>query len=260
MSRHESPDPVATRRDDDVALHLRGIDRPAGTLPGRRLLPGPECRSVGPFVLLDEIGPTGSASGEEYPVPARARAATLCLTRMHEGTLCRRDGPGRDRLLQPGTLERLAPGPDPTHPGDPPADLQGTGEPLHGFQVWLAMPDSSVATQAACAWHDRLPVFEEDGVRCTLIAGGAFGLASPVAVPEGTVLLEMELETDARTGLPRAAERALYLMSGTIRTGSCVLEAGEMAVLRADRMPLIRALRPSRFLLLGGKPVTRNST
>jgi redox-sensitive bicupin YhaK (pirin superfamily) len=89
-----------------------------------------------------------------------------------------------------------------------------------------------------------------------VIAGSAYGATSPVAVFSPLFYVEARLEADAELPLPdEHAERAAYVVEGSVCCDGDPHGPGVMLVFREQRRAVIRALAPSRVALLGGAPL-----
>ena len=93
--------------------------------------------------------------------------------------------------------------------------------------------------------------------RARLIAGRAFGAASPLATASETLYADVHLEAGARVPIePSYEERALYTVAGDDRGGRRRVRARAApgARARATRSPS-RPRSDARFMLFGGAPM-----
>src|SRR5690606_19945430 len=87
------------------------------------------------------------------------------------------------------------------------------GQRLFGIQTWMALPADREEDDPAFLHHGAaaLPTLEADGVHARLIAGRAFGLASPLVTASETLYADVQLAGAARLPIDRGyEERALY--------------------------------------------------
>ena len=93
--------------------------------------------------------------------------------------------------------------------------------------------------------------------RLTIVACDAFGERSPVQVLSDTLYVSMELADGAELVIPAEhAERALYPVSGELWLDETeLLPNHHLVVLDPGSLPLLRAVGPSRVMLLGGAPL-----
>ncbi len=255
-----SPDhalPMASWR----LLQPRATDL-GGGLVVRRLLPTATARSVGPFVFFDHFGPvtlTGSAAADVRPHP---HIGLSTVTWLFEGRLMHRDSLGTAQEITAGALNWMTAGSGIVHSERTPADLLEQSRPLHGLQLWLALP----ADQQDCApsfQHvpaDQVPEVQGGAVRVRVLAGTAFGVSSPVRTASPTLYLELTLPPGSALTLPPLAEQmALYAPEEGYSLDGALVEPGVMGVLPEglDR-PAVRlqtrpgATAPLRLMVIGG--------
>ena len=129
---------------------------------------------------------------------------------------------------------------------------------MHAIQSWVALPNEEEETAPIFAHHPSgdLPQQEEPGVWLRLLAGRAYGLHAKVKTLSPLFYLHVALEPAARLALPREyAERAAFLVSGTVRADGQPVEPGNMIVFEREAPAVIEAITPSVLMLCGGEPV-----
>ncbi|MEM6931276.1 MAG: pirin family protein, partial [Myxococcota bacterium] len=179
-------------------------------LPVMRVLPSRAQRRIGPFVFLDEMGPIEFAPGEGIDVPPHPHIGLSTLTYLLAGGIDHRDSTGAFQPIRPGAVNWMTAGRGVTHSerADP-ADRE-RGGPMHGVQAWVALPPESEDVEPSFEHHpaESLPVVRIGGVRSTVLAGEAFGAASPVRVQSPLFLRRRGLgergRAAARSGPGRA--------------------------------------------------------
>jgi redox-sensitive bicupin YhaK (pirin superfamily) len=132
------------------------------------------------------------------------------------------------------------------------------GGPIHGIQSWVALPGDAEETDPAFAHfgRDDLPTLEESGAWARLLAGTAYGLASPVAIHSPLFYLHWTLRPGAAIKLPQTfSERAVYVVSGCVEAAGRTLDPGQMLVYSRNEDALVRAVTPAVVMTLGGEPV-----
>jgi redox-sensitive bicupin YhaK (pirin superfamily) len=132
------------------------------------------------------------------------------------------------------------------------------GQRLFGIQTWMALPAEQEEADPAFVHHgaDALPVVDADGVRARLIAGRAFGAASPLATASETLYADVQLEAGARVPVEAThEERALYTVAGTIEVAGDAFEPGQLLVLRPGGAIAVTAASDARLMLFGGAPM-----
>jgi len=225
----------------------------------RRLLPHAQCRSVGPFVFFDHIGPAVLGATTAVDVRPHPHIGLATVTYLWEGAMVHRDSLGNTLEIQPGDVNWMTAGSGIVHSERTPDRLRGVAHPFHGLQTWVALPKDHENIEPAFAHHSSasLPVVEGNGVRVTVVAGTAFGVTSPVQVLSETLYASIDLADGAELVIPGDhAERALYPVAGELWLDETeLLPVANLAVLEPATLPLLRSVGPSRVMLLGGEPL-----
>ena len=225
-----------------------------------RVLPFRLQRMVGPFIFFDHIGPVDFPPGipRSMDVRPHPHIGLSTITYLFAGEMMHRDSVGSAQPIRPGEVNWMTAGRGITH-SERFEQARAHGGPMHGIQAWVALPDEAEETDPAFSHHDdaELPAFEEDGLRGRLIAGSAFGLASPVRTHSPLFYLHCELDEGASLTLPPlASERAAYVVRGSIEADGACHEAGRMLVFAAGKpVRLSATCGPALLMLLGGEPV-----
>jgi redox-sensitive bicupin YhaK (pirin superfamily) len=134
-------------------------------------------------------------------------------------------------------------------------DHRVAGEPLHGLQCWVALPQNEEESTPAFVHHDAqaLPIAQAEGKTVRVVAGRAFGLTSPVATTWETLFADITLAAGTKLPIdPDAEERALYLVSGEIDILGDRFGEGRLLILRPGDRISLTATMPTRLALLGG--------
>lgn len=224
----------------------------------RRVLPFARRRMVGPFIFFDHMGPADFAPGQGIDVRPHPHINLATLTWLFEGGLRHRDSLGNDMVIRPGAVNWMTAGRGIVHSERTDAGDRAAGHRLHGIQSWVALPEDAEETGPAFFHHppQGLPRLDRDGARITVIAGGAFGEASPVKSLSPILYFQADLEAGAVLNPPNdSEERAIYVVSGETEIAGAPVAEGEMAVLRAGAEAPVKALTPARLMVLGGAPL-----
>ncbi|MGF1544583.1 MAG: pirin family protein [Parvularculaceae bacterium] len=225
----------------------------------RRALPAPFRRTVGPFIFLDEMGPTTLAPNKGVDVRPHPHIGLSTVTYLFEGSLRHRDSHGVDQIIEPGDVNWMTAGSGVVHSERSPPD-RSAARPLHGIQTWVAAP-AELEDEAPSFRHhpkEALPTIERDGARITLIAGEALGAASPARGSSPIFYLFVEAEDGAVVALPdEYEERAVYLVDGALTPlgGGEPLAAKTLGLATPGAPASFRANGQTRAMLLGGAPV-----
>jgi redox-sensitive bicupin YhaK (pirin superfamily) len=221
----------------------------------RRALPAIEKRMVGPFIFWDEFGPASFAAGEGLDVRPHPHINLATVTYLFEGEIFHRDTLGSAQAIRPGDVNWMNAGRGIAHSERTRAELRTTGSPIAGIQSWVALPEADEESEPFFKHHAEaeLPLIEEGGKIVRVIAGSLYGKSSPVKTYSEIFYADAQLDSGA--SLPLGAEheeRGLYLISGEIEIAGERFERGRLLIFRPGDAITIKALTPSRFMLLGG--------
>ncbi len=240
---------------------ISGKWKPLGGGRVLRLLPTMQRRTVGPFVFVDHMGPTpGSTTGTPMAVdvPPHPHIGIATVTYLFEGAILHRDSIGSEQLIEPGAVNWMTSGRGIVHSERTPPHLRGAPPELFGVQSWVALPrdgeDVEPSFQHVPA--SLLPQFESGRLRVRLIAGGGFGLESPVTIASPLWCAAIEADDTSTLSIPSEyEERALIVLAGGARVGGVEVEAGSMALLAPGHEPQLRFDGAGRAFLIGGPPL-----
>jgi redox-sensitive bicupin YhaK (pirin superfamily) len=228
----------------------------------RRLLPVAGRRAVGPFVFLDHMGPVAFAPGQGLDVRPHPHIGLATVTYLFEGEILHRDSLGSQQAIRPGDVNWMVAGRGIVHSERTAPALRAAGHRLEGLQSWVALPAAAEETDPDFRHHPAaaLPSWESAGARLTLVLGSAYGRQAPAAIFSPLFYLAAELIAGASLELPSEyADRALYVVKGTVTLGGATLGPGQLAVVKPGAAGL-RAATSSRVMLLGGEPLPEART
>lgn len=238
----------------ELVMIAKQADLPGG-LHVRRALPQAKRRSVGPFVFLDQMGPTDCAANHEIAILSHPHIGLSTITYLFEGEGLHRDSLGTVQRILPGEVNWMTAGRGVVHSERMRAGASGR---MFGVQMWVALPKILEESAPGFEHYDAsaVPVLEEGGVSSRLIAGSLFGASSKVKTSSAMFYAEARLEPGAVLQLPAEYdERAAYVVEGSVQLTETSLGSGEMAFFHRGGEVLLRANEPSRLLLLGGEPL-----
>jgi redox-sensitive bicupin YhaK (pirin superfamily) len=226
-----------------------------GGLAVRRALPSARRRMVGPFIFLDHMGPAEFRSGQGLDVRPHPHIGLATVTYLFAGEIMHRDSIGSVVPIRPGAINWMSAGRGIAHSERTAEAHRVAGEPLHGLQCWVALPQDAEESAPAFAHYeaDLLPVDHVEGKTIRVVAGQLYGRTSPVKTAWETIFADITLEAGAKLPVdPDAEERALYIVSGEIDILGDRFGAGHLLVLRHGDRITVSALAPTRLILLGG--------
>lgn len=242
---------------DAVELVLHGRSRPLGDLAVTRVLPTLQRRMVGPFLFFDHMGPRRFPPGAGFDVPPHPHIGLSTVTYLLEGEVLHRDSLGTEQIILPGDVNLMTAGRGVVHSERATERARREGGAVHGLQLWLALPEANEEDAPSFVHVDRgaFPRRDIAGAAVTVLFGEAFGAASPLLHPSRPLLLDVELPAGAAFSLPALPgpdDRAVYVVSGAVSTGTRVLGPLDLAVAAPGRALALRAEAGSRLAILGG--------
>jgi len=237
---------------------LRPRLRDIGSFSVRRALPTPGFKMVGPFIFFDHMGPADFAPGEGIDVRPHPHIHLATVTYLFSGEILHRDSLGYVQPIRPGAVNWMTAGRGITHSERSSDATRASGQRLHGIQTWIALPRAEEDREPCFVHHPAgsLPVLEDEGARCTLIAGEALGMRSPVEVFSPMFYLDADLSPGARLELPaELGERAAYIVDGAIESGGESYGEGVLLKFTDRGTAVVTARIQARVMLFGGAPL-----
>ncbi|WP_422364588.1 pirin family protein [Pyruvatibacter mobilis] len=229
----------------------------------RRVLPAIEARSVGPFIFFDHMGPATFPAGDGIDVRPHPHIGLSTLTWLFDGALMHRDSLGSVQEIRPGEVNWMTAGSGIVHSERSPDWFREGEARIEGIQTWHALPTEMEEIDPDFQHYsaDDIPVVEHESadggqVRVALIAGGAFGMVSPVKVHSDTLYADVRLSAGAQFGVPTGPqERALYVVSGTIEIAGQTFGARQMLLIDEGATPSVTSAEGAHLMLIGGAPI-----
>ena len=227
----------------------------------RRLLPSADRRAVGPFVFFDHFGPIEVEPGANHDVRPHPHIGLATLTYLFDGAIMHRDSTGVVQRIEPGAVNWMSAGRGIVHSERTPKDLLGRPHRSHGLQLWIALPEAEEQSlpsfQHVAA--ERIPRVRLDAGHASVVAGSAFGVASPVATSSPTLAVVFDLDAASGSGVTLApadaTERALYAIDHPIEIDGELIDEFTLVVLEPGTAPVLTAPRGGRVVMVGGEPL-----
>jgi redox-sensitive bicupin YhaK (pirin superfamily) len=240
--------------EDIIVPRLRDL----GGFSVRRALPSAQRQMVGPFILLDQAGPTELLITEKFDVRPHPHIGLATVTYLYDGEIVHRDSLGSEQPIRPGDVNWMTAGRGIAHSERAPKEHRGTTRRISGLQTWVALPKNHEETPPTFTHHAKaeLPTIAADGVLLRLIVGSLFGERAPTPTFSEMFYADVTLAAGAR--LPVDAtheERAAWLIEGAVEIGGDVFEAGRLVVFHPGDALMITAHTNARLMLLGGEPM-----
>jgi redox-sensitive bicupin YhaK (pirin superfamily) len=237
-------------------------EKDLGSFAVRRLLPTPEIKAVGPFVFFDHLGPARFEPGKGIDVRPHPHIGLATITYLFEGEILHRDSLGNIQPIRPNAINWMTAGRGIVHSERTPPEVRSAGHTLHALQLWVALPVADEETAPSFFHYEaaELPELRNNGKSIRVMIGEAYGLSSPVKVWSPTLYVEVNLKAGSSMDLPdHVEERAVYLVSGALKTRGSSLPLHTMVVF--DRSPGIElvAVEESRLVIIGGAPLGKRT-
>ena len=169
-----------------------------------------------------------------------------------------RDSLGTELAIKPGEVNWMTAGRGIVHSERTDTDLRASGSPIHGLQMWVALPQAKEEMDAGFAHHEtaEFPMIRDNGKSVRVVVGSLYGATSPVPTVHETIFGDVTLQ--AGSSLPIDAgheERALYVIEGTIDIAGDKFEPGRLLVFRPGDTITVTAVTPAHFVIVGGAPM-----
>lgn len=258
MSWLAGQDPVLGDRRSCDALDLVVVPRArdiGGGFEVRRALPHASRRMVGPFIFFDQMGPAQFLAGQGMDVRPHPHIGLATVTYLFDGRVMHRDSEGNALEIQPGEMNLMTAGRGIAHSERTPGPARQAGGTLFGIQSWIALPADHEETAPSFQHFpaDDLPVVADDGLWARVIAGKAFGAASPVGQQSDWLYAEVALKPGAMAPLDAdTEERAVYVVEGEVDIAGDRFAAPSLLIFRPGDRITVRAPGGARMMVLGG--------
>jgi redox-sensitive bicupin YhaK (pirin superfamily) len=231
--------------------------RDLGAFVVRRTLPSAVRRLVGPFIFFDHFGPVVFAPGQGMTVRPHPHIGLATVTYLFEGEIIHRDSLGSHQPIRPGDINWMTAGRGIVHSERTHPDWVARGSRLHGLQLWVALPTAHEESAPSFYHHpaNTMPERTVSGVELRVLAGGAYGLSSPVACLSPLFYVDATMPAGSELELPNEhQERAVYVVSGAVQCAGERAEIGRMLVVGSGTN-VVRAETSARIVLVGGAPL-----
>ena len=234
----------------------RSVD--LGEFSVRRALPSARSRMVGPFIFFDHFGPAEFRAGTGIDVRPHPHIGLATVTYLFDGEIMHRDSLGTEAAIKPGEVNWMTAGRGIVHSERTGTELRATGSPIHGLQMWVALPQAKEEMEAGFAHHEtaEFPMVQDDGKTVRVVVGSLYGAKSPVPVVHETIFGDVHLKAGSR--LPLDAdheERALYVIDGVIDIAGDRFEPGRLLVFKPGDRIDVTAVRDAHVVIVGGAPM-----
>jgi redox-sensitive bicupin YhaK (pirin superfamily) len=221
----------------------------------RRALPTAKRRLVGPFIFLDQMGPSRLSPGNGVDVRPHPHIGLSTLTYLFDGEIMHRDSLGVVQAIKPAEVNWMTAGRGIVHSERTPQDIRAAGPRLSGLQAWVALPVQAEETEPGFIHIDAadFPLVADRGARVRLVAGDMLGARGGLATHSPAIFADVELSAGASVPLDATyEERAVYIVSGAVDIAGDVFDEGRLLVFRAGDRITVKAAPAARIAILGG--------
>jgi hypothetical protein len=203
------------------------------------------------------MGPADFPPGQGINVRPHPHIGLATVTYLFEGEIVHRDSLGYVQTIRPGAVNLMTAGRGIVHSERTDPALERSGQRMNGLQIWMALPEDRQEIEPSFVHYSRdvLPVVRQPGVVTTVVIGRYEGRESPVSVLPETLYLAQSWDAGASGRLDAGVEQlGVYVVSGEIRIGGTVVEAGVLAVPEPGAVT-VEATEASRVVVIGGEDV-----
>jgi redox-sensitive bicupin YhaK (pirin superfamily) len=233
-----------------------------GTLPVLRAFAGDQNDYVSPFVLFDEFGPVNIIPGHDaLKVDAHPHAGVIPTTYFLSGSGHHKDSLDYDFQINTGEFMMFSSGSGAIHMEESGDKLKKEGGTLHGFQIWLNMPQGTKWQDPSTSVYGPqfMPSIKTEDYSVKVIMGNLFGAKSTIETHSPTFYYHIKLNEGKRLDIPTDPNHNAfaYMVKGD-------LEIEDQKSLKENHVALYQRGKSeinfysecgAEFFLLGGKPL-----
>ncbi|MDF1764326.1 MAG: pirin family protein, partial [Oleibacter sp.] len=175
-----------------IKMLIQPKQKDLGGFSVRRSLPTKGCRSIGPWVFFDHMGPAEFKAGEGINVRPHPHINLATVTYLFEGEIFHRDSLGNQQAIVPGDINLMVAGRGIVHSERERPEVTAQPHRLHGLQLWLALPEAYEEIEPAFYHYPSkdIPALTIDGVKVRIMMGQAWGVTAPVKTFADTLYIE----------------------------------------------------------------------
>ncbi|MEM7704506.1 MAG: pirin family protein [Pseudomonadota bacterium] len=226
----------------------------------KRPLPLSALPSLGPFILLDHIGPTEVAPGKAVGAPTHPHAGIETLSYFLEGSGLHYDSLGNRAITGPGEAQWMRAGRGIIHDEGPDEEMRRHGGRSHMVQLWINMPGDRKGEPPAYQTlaRDAIPTVDfAGGARFRLVLGHLPTSRAPLETWGNPLLLHGSLRAgqSSLVTLPPQEELGLFVLTGTVKVDGAAVNADELAILDPTSDLQLAPEKNAEVLVLGGDRV-----
>jgi len=252
---------------------IAGVVNSIETLEGggflvRRPFPKSAFSDFDPFLLLDEMGPMNVAPGEAKGAPDHPHRGFETVTYLLSGEMEHKDSRGHAGRLSAGDVQWMTAGAGVVHSEMPSREFMRTGGRMHGFQLWVNLPQGDKMMNPRYQEIPGAQIPKEtsaDGlVTVRVIAGEAMGQRAVIETRTPIIYLHYQIKPGgvANQLVPSDYNTFAYIVEGEGSFGAESERAtdGQMVLFAQDGNEVtiknpVEAKATLDVLLIGGLPL-----
>lgn len=258
IEKHNNePDCLKFEHCSAIEVIIQPRETDLGDFSVKRTLPTRQRKMVGPWIFFDHFGPADFTPDSGINVRPHPHINLATVTYLLEGEILHRDSLGSYQTITPGDINLMVAGRGITHSERERPEVRNSIHRLHGFQLWLALPEQDEEIAPAFYHYPErdIPTKTVDGVALRVLMGEAYGVKSPVKTYAHTLYIEAHLKPGQSLTLPDCEERAVYVAKGQLHVTDTQVPEFSMVVLSAAKGVTITANQESRIAIIGGENV-----
>lgn len=207
-------------------------------------------------MFVDLFGPNQLPAGVGSDIASHPHIGLATVTYLFAGAVMHRDSTGAVQRITPGDVNWMHAGRGIVHSERSPDDVRAEDVTVAGAQLWVALPEAHEDDEPRFEHHPAatLPTTTVGDAAVEVLAGSAYGLASPVGVASPLAYCSLTFTGAGQAELPTLTETAAVTIAGEVRVGSTVVPPGHLG--DVDEATTIHAAGPATVLVLGGDPLT----
>ena len=184
-----------------------------------RPFPTANLELLDPFLLLDEMEPKNHEPGGFKGAPDHPHRGFETVTYLLEGEVEHRDSNGGHGIITAGGVQWMTAGDGIVHSEMPSRRLQTEGGMIHGFQLWVNLPQNNKRAKPRyqTITSDQIGRSTGDGWNARVIAGTLLGASGPTDTHTPIVYAHLTLDpgTSITVDLPVDHNVGVYGFKGT---------------------------------------------
>jgi len=223
----------------------------------KRILPWAKKRMVGPFNVLDEMGPALlNAPKEQVDVRPHPHIGLSTLTYLLQGSLLHRDSLGYVQEILPGEVNWMTAGKGISHSERETTEARQHDRTLHGLQFWVALPKDKEDMDPTFEHYgkNQVPKIESHSSVIDVVGGSFKGQQGPLKAHSPLVFYVIHAKGKGIVDIPsQGYELALYIVKGTVKVGGDEFGANHMVVFTTGSDIEISHSEDALVAIIGGE-------